>query len=1107
MDIFSPTIKDDVTITGSSNANLLRVSSPSNTNILFVSGSGNVGIGTGTPGFKLDVNGSFRNNGFWTDGSGVSNWGVGSSQTSYGVLTWDTGFASIYATSGNRLRLGANGTQGQLVISSSGRVGVGTETPQRLFDVYNGGVSGIAASFGAQFSNNSFSGISFGYVEQANTSYRKSALVFERTETHGGGTNASGKIHFLLNNNSSTSATALTDAVVTIDSVGTTVGSARMGIGTRFPTASLHISGTVATDNLMRVQSTTGAEYFFISASGNVGIGTTSPSAKLHVIDGDILIENNRSFLSKNTGGSSLALLKFDTSNNAQIGSVFQGGSTILYATSDFIFYNYPSSTVTERMRITSTGNVGIGTSNPTEKLYVDGNVIVTGRITAEEFHTEFVSASIIYQSGSTQFGNSLDDTHTFTGSINTTGSLSLKGPLYDNLGTAGTADQILFTTSTGVEWRDNFAENVIITGKNVGVSTIQKGTPLYFTSSGTSGNIVGILPDTSAFNSGDNVYIAVGGGYTNIKPTGSAFIQKIGNVEKVNASNGSTVIQGPNWFNDLPNWEIGRVMVGRSNGQPVTSSLVYLDESNSRLGLGTTTPLSTLTVAGGNVNINSGFAIGGNNLGSFSPFIRYSNTGAGVPSSSFGHTSAYMLSDAGGVFGTNDLSFYAGAITQPEIMRIVGSTGFVGIGESSPSAKLEIKGSGATSATTALRVENSNASASLTILNDGTSAFNTSHLYVSSSGNVGIGTTTPTAKLQISTVSNGSSSLDAAGSSFNGVHAILPGRIYVGASATAYPQIMYNAIPSQSAAWRYAGNDTAWAIDMGGNNQMRFRYAGAGTTGNNITWTDIMVLASGSGNVGIGTSSPTNRLEVAGGVTATSFTGSLFGTSSWAQNAQTASFLPTGTYNITSSWATNALTASFLNGAFLQNGNSFGATALLGTNDNQNLQFETNGTVRMHISSSGNVGIGLTNPSARLYVSGAAVDGLLHVGSPTLANTLFVTGSGRVGIGTNTPSQLFEIVRSSNTKIVAGDNVGIQTGTASEWIHLSSDPASSKYIRIDATQFSASPTEQNGTPDTAIGQSGNTSKYLTEPDYWIEIKLGAAGGDIVLIPCYIKGV
>jgi hypothetical protein len=43
-------------------------------------------------------------------------------------------------------------------------------------------------------------------------------------------------------------------------------------------------------------------------------------------------------------------------------------------------------------------------------------------------------------------------------------------------------------------------------------------------------------------------------------------------------------------------------------------------------------------------------------------------------------------------------------------------------------------------------------------------------------------------------------------------------------------------------------------------------------------------------------------------------FTGSLLGTSSWANNARTASFLPVGTYSITSSWATNVLTASFVN-------------------------------------------------------------------------------------------------------------------------------------------------------------------------------------------------
>ena len=75
---------------------------------------------------------------------------------------------------------------------------------------------------------------------------------------------------------------------------------------------------------------------------------------------------------------------------------------------------------------------------------------------------------------------------------------------------------------------------------------------------------------------------------------------------------------------------------------------------------------------------------------------------------------------------------------------------GTTGVGENNPSARLHVKGSGATSATTALRVENSSAAARLTILDDGTSAFNTNHLYVSSSGNVGIGTTTPSASLHV---------------------------------------------------------------------------------------------------------------------------------------------------------------------------------------------------------------------------------------------------------------------------------------------------------------------------------------------------------------------
>jgi len=43
--------------------------------------------------------------------------------------------------------------------------------------------------------------------------------------------------------------------------------------------------------------------------------------------------------------------------------------------------------------------------------------------MTAQEFHTEFVSASIVYRSGSTKFGDTADDVHQMTGSLRITGS------------------------------------------------------------------------------------------------------------------------------------------------------------------------------------------------------------------------------------------------------------------------------------------------------------------------------------------------------------------------------------------------------------------------------------------------------------------------------------------------------------------------------------------------------------------------------------------------------------------------------------------------------------------------------------------------------------
>jgi len=74
-------------------------------------------------------------------------------------------------------------------------------------------------------------------------------------------------------------------------------------------------------------------------------------------------------------------------------------------------------------------------------------------------------------------------------------GSISASGAIYDNIGSPGTSGQMIQSTGTGFNWVDNIAEasqDLIIAGKNMTGTTIEKGTPLYFSGSNTSGNTVG---------------------------------------------------------------------------------------------------------------------------------------------------------------------------------------------------------------------------------------------------------------------------------------------------------------------------------------------------------------------------------------------------------------------------------------------------------------------------------------------------------------------------------------------------------------------------------------------------------------------------------------
>jgi hypothetical protein len=103
-----------------------------------------------------------------------------------------------------------------------------------------------------------------------------------------------------------------------------------------------------------------------------------------------------------------------NTDSNVQFNSVT--GSLLVGSTNTLILNNDGI-----------TGNVAItGSLTTTSDLSVTGNTTIAGTLTAQEFHTEFVSASIMFSSGSTIFGNTIDDTHHFTGSMYLSGSLEL---------------------------------------------------------------------------------------------------------------------------------------------------------------------------------------------------------------------------------------------------------------------------------------------------------------------------------------------------------------------------------------------------------------------------------------------------------------------------------------------------------------------------------------------------------------------------------------------------------------------------------------------------------------------------------------------------------
>ena len=118
-------------------------------------------------------------------------------------------------------------------------------------------------------------------------------------------------------------------------------------------------------------------------------------------------------------------------------------------------------------------GSIDItGSLETTGDLTVQGNTTINGTLTANEFHTTFTSASIILASGSTRFGDTLDDTHEFTGSVDVTGSFSLNGYSVNEISndtalTDGSATTLITENAIKTYITDNVTDSATYLRKN----------------------------------------------------------------------------------------------------------------------------------------------------------------------------------------------------------------------------------------------------------------------------------------------------------------------------------------------------------------------------------------------------------------------------------------------------------------------------------------------------------------------------------------------------------------------------------------------------------------------------------------------------------------
>ena len=843
---------------------------------LTITSSGNVGIGTTSPSSKLEVSGSSLTELKVTE-SGSSVTTMVQSSTSYGWVGTKTN---------HTMYIGAN-DGAKITVLANGNVGIGITNPSRKLQV-------DSAS---------------GYPLSVNST-QQYLMEFAR-----GGVS---EWWIAVNNG---------DFKFHENGVGDQViikAGGNVGIGTTSPSTKLYVDGGESTFNrgnsdgaIARFRGKN-AEKAVIGTvdswfSSNVGIGTTSPGSTLHV-DGNVRFVNSgfAGFEAHNTNGTWESFIGTETGG---------GGNRYNSASSQHTFYNNSTAV----MRINSSGNVGIGTSTPDRQLQVHESTSgtstakFTNSTTGEDGDTGF----FVGINGSEQpilYGYNNTDMI-----IGTNGSERMRIASDGNVGIGTTSpgaklhihhtSEEVLRIDSGTTGAIHFFENTTRRGilgysNGTSIATAADAGDMVLRAESGSKLHLGIAGTSRLTVSGSNIGIGTTNPVEDLHVVGDIrsdrfIITDTGNVGRLTLdidANDDTVIT-----------------TGTTNG---TRSLLFLTEtaermritSSGRLGIGTTNPAYHIH----GLSAESGWGYSFQNATGDEDVNVYMSHGGGygIAVDSTENTSdKYLLKLSGGTGGGTGI----GSVTR----MIVTAAGNVGIGTTSPNQKLHLYGGNISidnSSDVALIFAKSGASKyewyldnvanNFGLYDRGNSAW---RFNVTNSGNVGIGITNPLDKLQVQgnvavpsgVIYNGAasnsaglglnnayfdasgyygirffSSLATVGSQTERMRITNTGNVGIG---TTSPGDYYS-----SKLVVNAGNEDGITI-VGGTSDINYLMFADGTVGNaryrGMLWyqhsTDTMAFStSGSnrmyitntGNVGIGTTSPSEKLEVNGNVKANSF-------------------------------------------------------------------------------------------------------------------------------------------------------------------------------------------------------------------------------------------